>query len=299
MHISTIGAAIVDIVVSTVQPMHGAKQDVDHIGLYAGGGAVNAAFNMAARGAQVAVHACVGADLEGSLLRDLLRRHGIQAIFSDHHQPTGKAVVMVDNTGAARAYAQRGASAWVGQQGFAGLAQSDIVYVTGLSLKSQASLQTALAAMVPRRFRLVVTPGVRQLFNPTALHGLWSQADLLCVNAREAASLVADDSLQVDDPPPDVALALARRLIRRPGQAVLVTLGAGGALFFDGQQGYFHPVQQVKVVSTIGAGDAFASAFAHDWGSGASPQAALAAATASAARIIQIIPANQAGPLRA
>ncbi len=300
MHITTIGAAIVDIVVSTVQPMLGAKQDVDHIGLYAGGGAVNAAFNMVACGAQVAVHACVGDDLEGGLLRDLLQRHGIQAVMSPHHHlPTGKAVVMVDDTGAARAYAQRGASAWVGEQGFAGLAQSDIVYVTGLSLESQAWLQAALAAMTSRSFRLVVTPGARQLSNPAALHGLWDQADLLCVNAREAASLVGDDTLQVDDPPPEVAEALARQLIRRPGQAALLTLGAGGALFFDGEQAHFHPVRRVEVVSTIGAGDAFASAFVHAWGGGASPQAALAAATDSAARIIQVVPANQAGALRA
>jgi sugar/nucleoside kinase (ribokinase family) len=299
MQFTTIGAAIVDIVVSTVQPMRGAKQDVDHIGLYAGGGAVNAALNVAARGARVTVHACVGRDLEGGLIRDLLQRHGIRAAIPDHHLPTGKAVVMVDDSGAARAYAQRGASAWVGEQGFAGLQGADVVYVTGLSLESQAWLQDALGAMASRPFRLVVTPGARQLSDPRALHGVWDQADLLCVNAREAAKLLGDDTLQTDAPPPDVALALARRLARRPGQAILVTLGAGGALFFDGERGHFHEARRVAAKPTIGAGDAFASAFVHAWADGAAPQAALAAATDSAARIIQVIPANQAGPLRA
>lgn len=299
MQFTTIGAAIVDIVVSHVQPMRGAKQDVDHIGLYAGGGAVNAALNVAARGAQVTVHACVGRDLEGGLIRDLLQRHDIRAAIPDHTLPTGKAVVMVDDSGAARAYAQRGASAWVGEQGFAGLHQADVVYVTGLSLESQAWLQDELAGMADRSFRLVVTPGARQLSDPAALHGLWDQADLLCVNAREAAKLGDGDDLQTDAPPPDVAQALARRLIRRPGQAILVTLGAGGALFFDGDRGHFHAARTVEAASTIGAGDAFASAFVHAWADGASPQAALASATDSAARVIQVVPANQAGPLRA
>ncbi|CAM5789675.1 carbohydrate kinase family protein [Castellaniella caeni] len=299
MQFTTIGAAIVDIVVSRVRPMRGAKQDVEHIGLYAGGGAVNAALNVAAHGARVAVHACVGRDLEGGLIRDLLQRHGIQAQIPDHRLPTGKAVVMVDDSGAARAYAQRGASAWVGESGFPGLAHADVVYVTGLSLESQAWLQRSLAPRTARPFKLVVTPGARQLSDPAALHGLWDEADLLCVNAREAARLCGDNGPQTDEPSADVAERLARHLVRRPGQAILVTLGAAGALFFDGAQGHHHPALRVEALSTIGAGDAFASAFVHAWAGGADPQSALAAATESAARVIQVIPANLAGPLRA
>jgi len=299
MQFTTIGAAIVDIVVSRVLPMRAAKQDVDHIGLYAGGGAVNAALNMAARGARVTIHACVGRDLEGDLLRDLLRRHGIQTAIPDHALPTGKAVVMVDETGAARAYAQRGASAWVGEQGFPGLEMADVVYVTGLSLESQAWLELALARMAASRPRLVVTPGARQLADPQALRGLWDRADLLCVNAREAARLCGDAALDTDAPALDVARDLARRLLRRPGQSVLVTLGQGGALFHDGEHAHFHPARIVAPQSTIGAGDAFASAFVHAWAGGAAPMEALAAAADSAARVIQVIPANLAGPLRA
>lgn len=298
MQFTTIGAAIVDIVVSRVQPMRVAKQDVEHIGLYAGGGAVNAALNVAARGARVTVHACVGRDLEGDLLRDILRRHGIQTAIPDHALPTGKAVVMVDETGAARAYAQRGASTWVGEQGFPGLETADVVYVTGLSLESQAWLEQALARMTTSRHRLAVTPGARQLADPLALRGLWDRTDLLCVNAQEAARLCGDVALDTDAPTPDVARDLARRLLRRPGQCVLVTLGQGGALFHDGERGHFHPAKIVTPLSTIGAGDAFASAFVHAWAGGAAPMDALAAATDSAARVIQVIPANLAGPLR-
>jgi sugar/nucleoside kinase (ribokinase family) len=79
---------------------------------------------------------------------------------------------------------------------------------------------------------------------------------------------------------------------------VLVTLGAAGAVFYDGRQAHFHAARPVSVASTIGAGDAFASAFSHAWASGTAPQDALAAATDSAARVVQVIPANLAGPLR-
>lgn len=294
----TIGAAIVDIVVSRVRPMLGAKQDVEHIGLYAGGGAVNAALNVAARGATATVCACVGRDLEGGLVRDLLQRHGVRAEIPNHALPTGKSVVMVDDAGGARAYAQRGASAWVGEQGFPDLEQADVVYVTGLSLKSQGWLEQALGALPHRPFRLVVTPGARQLSRPQALQGLWGQADLMCLNAYEAASLCGESFPESDDVGPQAAGALARRLVRHPGQCILVTLGAAGAVFYDGTRAHFHAARPVPAVSTIGAGDAFASAFVHAWAGGAEPQDALAAATESAAQIVQIIPANQAGPLR-
>ncbi|TAN26621.1 MAG: carbohydrate kinase family protein [Castellaniella sp.] len=298
MRFTTIGAAIVDIVVSRVRPMLGAKQDVDHIGLYAGGGAVNAALNVAAQGADVTLHACVGQDLEGGLVRDLLQRHGIRAMIPGHALPTGKSVVMVDDSGAARAYAQRGASAWVGEQGFTDLGQSDVIYVTGLSLKSQDWLGRALSTLPSSGFRLVVTPGARQLSHPQALHGLWDRADLLCVNAVEAARLCDQELSDADAVSPQTAESLARRLVRTPGQCVLVTLGAAGAVFYDGGQAHFHAARPVSVVSTIGAGDAFASAFAYAWASGTAPQSALAAATDSAARVVQVIPANLAGPLR-
>ncbi|HEX7386168.1 MAG TPA: PfkB family carbohydrate kinase [Castellaniella sp.] len=298
MRFTTIGAAIVDIVVARVRPVLGAKQDVDHIGLYAGGGAVNAALNMAALGGEVSIHACVGRDLEGGLIRDLLQRHHVRADIPDHTLPTGKSVVMVDESGAARAYAQRGASAWVGEQGFQGLDQADVVYVTGLSLKSQAWLEQALSSMETPTFRLVVTPGARQLSHPQALEGLWKRADLLCVNASEAARLCDESVPDADAVSVEAAESLARKLVRRPGQHVLVTLGAAGAVFFDGAQECFHAARPVTAVSTIGAGDAFASTFVHAWALGDSAQNALARATDSAAGIVQVIPANRAGLLR-
>ncbi|MFA5662477.1 carbohydrate kinase family protein [Castellaniella sp.] len=298
MQFTTIGAAVVDIVVSPVRPLLSAKQDVDHIGLYAGGGAVNAALNAVALGAHVTVHACVGSDLEGGLLRALLQRYNIRPMMPEHELPTGKAVVMVDAQGAARAYAQRGASTWVGEHGFAGLAQADVVYVTGLSLESQAWLIQALGQLADAPARLVITPGARQLAQPGALEPLWLLADLLCVNAHEAAALCGDVLADGEVVTPEQARTLAARLLRREGQAVLLTLGRQGALYFDGREACFHAALPVEVVSTIGAGDAHASAFVHAWAGGASPATALEQAAQSAARVIQVIPANLAGHLR-
>lgn len=299
LQVATIGAAIVDIIVARALPMRGAKQDVEHIGLYLGGGAVNAALNFADRGAQVTLHACVGRDMEGDLIEGALRRHGVRMAIHAVDEPTGKAVVMVDEQGEARAYAQRGASVRVGEAGFPGIEGCDVVYASGLSLASEAGLVVALAAMSIRRFRLVVNPGARQLAHPDGLLPLREHTDLLCVNALEAQKLLTPGTTDVAAHlSPEQAESVARRLVRRDGQGVLVTLGAGGAMFYDGRAAHYHQAQRVEVVSTVGAGDAFASAFTHAWASGQAPGAALAAAALSAAQVIQVLPANLAGALR-
>lgn len=299
LQVATIGAAIVDIIVARVLPMHGAKQDVEHIGLYLGGGAVNAALNFTAHGAQVTLHACVGSDMEGGLIEGALARRGIRSAVHVVDEHTGKAVVMVDEHGEARAYAQRGASVRVGETGFPGIEACDVVYASGLSLASEAALVAALGTMSARRFRLVVNPGARQLAHPDGLQPLREQTDLLCVNALEAQKLLtpaaSDFSTQLS---PEQAESVARRLLHRDGQSVLITLGAGGALFHDGSSAHYHQAQRVEVVSTVGAGDAFASAFSYAWASGSAPSVALAAAAHSAAQIIQVLPANLAGALR-
>lgn len=299
LRVATIGAVIVDIIVARALPMEGAKQDVEHIGLYLGGGAANAALNFVAHGAQATLHACVGRDMEGGLIEGALGRCGVQSAVQVVDEPTGKAVVMVDEHGEARAYAQRGASGRVGESGFPGIEDCDVVYASGLSLASEAALIAALDAMTTRRFRLIINPGARQLAHPDGLLPLREQTDLLCVNALEAQKLLmpggSDLSTQLS---PEQAESVARRLLHRDGQSVLITLGAGGALFYDGHSAHYHQAQRVELVSTVGAGDAFASAFSYAWASGDAPVVALAAAARSAAQIVQVLPANLAGALR-
>jgi sugar/nucleoside kinase (ribokinase family) len=237
--------------------------------------------------------------MEGGLIREAVAHHGVHLAVQVVDEPTGKAVVMVDEHGEARAYAQRGASVHVGETGFPGIEACDVVYASGLSLGSEAALVTALRAARRRRFRLVVNPGARQLADPGGLLPLREEADLLCVNALEAQKLLYPG---MSDLPtrlsPQQAEAVARGLLHRAGQAVLITLGEGGAMFHDGRSAHYHRAQRVELVSTVGAGDAFASAFTHAWATGHTPDAALAAAALSAAQVIGVLSANLAGALR-
>jgi len=304
MRVVTIGGATVDIIVTSLGAAHrpGAKQDVDHIGLYAGGGAVNAGLGFVTCGASVSVACAVGADVEGQLLRATLAQRGIDVAGVEvvPEVPTGKAVVHVGADGEASVFAQRGASTRLSfANGLPGMLDAEMLYVSALAEQTVVKLIGALSALSHRPFKLVFNPGARQLADDRAnLTLLLAMADLVCLNAVEAQLLA-----QVPMPSrtnhltPAQAQALAPTIAQHPDQAVLITLGVKGAVFFDGQQSYHHPAAKATVMSTLGAGDAFASTFVFHWALGSSPHDALAAATQRATVVLGVAPANLAGPL--
>lgn len=308
MRVVTIGTATIDIIVSgpPARPNAGTKQEVEHIGLYAGGGAVNTALGFQSLGAAASIVCAVGPDVEGQWLRDTLASHGVgvdgMQIVSG--EPTGKAVVHVGADGEAWVFAQRGASTKLALAGCGpAVCAADMRYVSSLSGQAQADLLTVLRAegtdRTTRSTRLVINPGARQLAEPeTGLHELCTYTDLLCLNAVEGQVLngvaVQDTQAALST---DTALALATQLSSALGPAVLLTLGSAGAVFVEGGRGIFQPASRANVASTLGAGDAFASTFAWHWAQGAAPEQALAAAAQRAADVLGAKAANLAGLL--
>lgn len=264
-----------------------------------GGGAVNAALGFAAFHAHVIALCAVGADVEGRWLRDTLIRQGIsvEGVQTIPGCATGKAVIHLDPQGEAAVFAQRGASTRLSLKGAAAmLMQADVVYISALADAATVQLNQTLTEPSCHPFRLAVNPGARQLRqSPHLLEPSLQAADLICLNAVEAQLLAASRKLAcTGDLSASDAVELACALAHRPAQCVLITLGADGAAFFDGSKGHYHPAERVAVVSTLGAGDAYASAFAFHWFSGHGASASLLAANRSAAVVLQVASANQA-----
>jgi sugar/nucleoside kinase (ribokinase family) len=103
-------------------------------------------------------------------------------------------------------------------------------------------------------------------------------ADVLLPNRDEAAVLTGEDD-------PERA---ARALVAHAGvREVVVTLGAGGALWSDGSAVLHAPAPPGDLVDTTGAGDAFAAGWLAARRGGADARAALEAACATGARAVQ------------
>ena len=110
-------------------------------------------------------------------------------------------------------------------------------------------------------------------------------AALLLPNADEARVLTGEAD------PERAARALAGRAARE----VVVTLGAGGALWSGGERVLRAPAAAAEAVDTTGAGDAFAAGLLAARADGAEPPEQLAAGCALAARAVALRGARPSG----
>ena len=88
----------------------------------------------------------------------------------------------------------------------------------------------------------------------SAARALFALADVIVVNETELAGYCGDRK-----PPqsPDEAAAMARGLLCRPDQRVVVTLGAAGSVTVSSDESRRASVPAAEVVDTTGAGDCF------------------------------------------
>jgi len=175
----------------------------------------------------------------------------------------------------------------------------DAVYVTALGEQPTQQLASRLASMGEGKPYFVINPGARQLkaFRPLLLP-LLDLADLVCLNAIEAQVLADVPTNRLSEQYSfDQTIALIPRLVRHPGQCLLITLGADGAVFYDGKSTHTGLAAKVNLVSTVGAGDAFNSAFVHAWLSTRSAAESFDRAREYVSRVLAVPPANLAGPL--
>ncbi len=221
-----------------------------------GGKGANQAVSCAREGARVRMIGCVGADAHGQALRDALQRDGIDtaALRTDPSEPTGTALVMVEDSGQNRIVLIAGAN---------GRVEID---ATALRRHLQgaaflvAQFETPMA-QVEHAIAVAHETGCKVLLNPSPVQAIaeptWRQIDTLVVNEIEAQTL---SGLPVARP--HEAAAAGRALRARGPARVVVTLGALGAVAVDADGARHHPAPQVQAVDTTAAGDTFLGALA-------------------------------------
>ena len=134
-----------------------------------------------------------------------------------------------------------------------------------------AQLETPVAATI-RAFEIARVAGVATLLNAAPAPGdidsvLLGLTDILIVNEGEGRALSGHDEIA----------AVGKDLLGRVGLAVVITLGAKGAVLFEqGAPPVTAAPPKVAVIDTTGAGDAFIGAFAARWVATGDGRAALA-----------------------
>ena len=198
------------------------------------------------------------------------------AIERDPSRATGTCVVLVHPGGERTMIPDPGANDAVELRD---LPDADHAHFTGYGLLregSRGAVRRALAEARERGMTISVDPSSAAPLRAAPAFLEWvAGASLLLPNADEARVLTGEAD------PARAALALAGG-----AREVVVTLGAGGALWTGGARLVRAPAEAVEVVDTTGAGDAFAAGLLAARADGAEPQEALAAGCRLAARAV-------------
>ncbi|HEX3134557.1 MAG TPA: ribokinase [Planctomycetota bacterium] len=263
--IVVVGSINLDLVVRcSALPRPGQTLTGDDLHEHGGGKGANQAVAAARLGARTTLIGRVGDDGAGQRLRACLATEGV-AVPGDlisEKVSSGTAIIAVERGGENHILLVPGANAL--------LTPSDVEHHAGcirsaqvLLLQLEIPTSTVIAAA-----RIARTAGVRVLLDPAPAPLHFDPAlfvvDLLSPNRSEAEALVGRPLSTIT-----AVTGAARELVARGAGAVVITLGADGAvLCVDGKASHL-PTFSVNAVDATAAGDAFKAALAVRWAEGA------------------------------
>jgi len=217
-----------------------------------GGKGLNQAIAAARFGSPTRMAGAVGNDAAGEMLRAALTADGVDIANVEvlDGVGSGRATILIEPAGDNMIVVETGANAHA--RAAAGLAAlGDDSRVLLVQLETDVDAVAAL-------FADPAATSLCKILNaaPAVPVGakLFDLADVLIFNQTEFADYLALDREPegVDD------LLVARRLLTRPGQAVIITLGAVGSAMVSAERTIFAPaIPAAAVVDTSGAGDCF------------------------------------------
>jgi ribokinase len=218
----------------------------------AGGKGSNQAVAAARLGAEVSMVGRVGHDAFGRDLTSQLRDAGVSTRWVHGcERPTGAALIFVDERGENCIAVAPGANQ--------ALLPADVPRRAIEAAEVVVAPLEVPMASIEEAFGLARLASVRTVLNAAPAGNispaLLELADVLICNEVELGSLLGSTVSPGDEG------AAAHRLLGRPEQVVVVTLGARGAIAVSGGSVVAQPSFAVNVVDTTGAGDAFVAGF--------------------------------------
>jgi ribokinase len=223
-----------------------------------GGKGANQAVMAARLKASVAMICKVGQDRFGPMVRQNFEDQGIAraVVFEDKDFPSGVAPILVDDEGRNMVIIVPGANNTLtsAEVRYAEeVIQGAKILITQLEIPDEAILTA---------FEIAHASGVRIILNPAPARkipdSMIAMSDLLVPNETEAELLTG---LPVEGR--QGASTAAKRLQAMGARTVIVTLGAEGALLWDGQREQHFAPPIVNAVDTTGSGDAFIGSLAY------------------------------------
>lgn len=295
--ICVVGSSNMDLVSRVPRTPRRGESIIGHsFGTFYGGKGANQAVMAARLGARVTLVTRLGRDVFGE---DILRNYRAQGVDVSHvafddSVSTGVATILVDDDAQNYLVVVPGAN---------GKLSAGDVRAAGSAIASAGSVVCQLEIpqdAVLEAFRLARAAGARTILNPAPApaqplpDALLALTDLCVPNETEAESLTGLPVSTIAE-----AESAARALLSRGPKAVIVTLGARGALCVTSDGAEHIPALRVDAVDPTAAGDAFIGALAVFLGEGDALSAAVRKANVVAALSVTRMGAQSSLPYRA
>ncbi len=287
-----IGSSNTDMVVKTSRfPMPGETIIGGDFFTFPGGKGANQAVAAARLGARTTFICRTGDDLFGRQALEGFRNEGIDTSFCsvDPEAASGVALITINAEGQNEIVVAPGANNRLMPEHL-DAAKTAFINTEYVLFQLEIPMVT-----VSHGIKICWDLGIKAILNPAPAapldKNLYPKLYLITPNEKEAEMLTG---ITIDDLPS--AEKAADRFLAWGTKQVIITLGAGGAYFKDGEQAFHIPAPVIKAVDTTAAGDIFNGALAVALSQGQSWKEAVGFAVKAASLSVSRLGAQASAP---
>lgn len=252
---------------------YGSKLEITDFDSQVGGGGVNTAANFANLGLKTGAIFKVGDDIysRGIFKSFDGKNVDLSNVIQDKDVSTGFSIILTSFEGDRTVLAHRGANALIKEKeiNFEAIKDSTLLYIAPLNGESNKVLDDIVKFAKENNTFVCFNAGttsIKKGYN--YLKKIIETAQIVVMNKEEAAMATGiqirpdtrEEKFSDKLIHPDLQ-TMFKKLKVCEYQVIVITDGGNGAYAYDGKNYYHCPIFEGPVVSTLGAGDAFASTF--------------------------------------
>lgn len=252
---------------------YGSKIDISTFASNIGGGGINTACNFGNLGFDTSAIFKIGKDFYADGILSFLNSKNINLdnIIQKEDTSTGFSVILVSFQGDRTVLTHRGANANIVIEdiNLEAIKEADLIYIAPLNGESNKILEKIVDYAEANNTKICFNAGTTSIKKGYEhLKRILDSAHVVVLN-KEEASLATGIYVRPDTKTEKFSHDLIHRDIKsmlqtlkiKDYQVIVITDGGKGAYAYDGKNFYYCPIFPSEVISTLGAGDSFASTF--------------------------------------
>lgn len=252
---------------------YGSKIDISNFSSNVGGGGINTACSFANLGFETSAIFKIGNDIYSDGILEFFKNHNVNldSIVQKEDTSTGFSIILVSFQGDRTVLAHRGANAEIKEEeiNFNAIKETDLLYIAPLNGESNKVLEPIVEFAHANNTKICFNAGTTSIKRGFQhINKILSSAHIVVMN-KEEATMTTGIQVRPDTKTEKFSHELIHEDIKqmlkslkvKDYQIIVITDGSKGAYAYDGDKFYFCETFPSPVVSTLGAGDAFASTF--------------------------------------